>query len=345
LDDLKEQRFNAYVQLLAIRKEEDGSMFHQGEGVYQCIVINYRGSGSIPMKKETSPIVVSVQRAEPYPVKVKKRYKPRFRSTRIEWTHYSSLYGFFSHSKLIPYSNVTIRYISGCIYDGPYLPDLSLNKLGVTETVLRRENHWGKFIFPSGLIYEGPYVDNHFDVGNIRGDFRIIYPNQEVYEGEVLDEKRHGIGQMWYEDGSMYTGEWHCDTKLGYGVFRTEDGTIYEGEFDNDKVHGDGAFKWSDGSIFIGSSFFGERCGLGIYISSHRDIYQGYFDQNLFHKFGRLLYSSGACYEGSFAQGKKHGFGTYTSAEGVKYIGLFNNDKMHGEIVVRKPVSDDLDEI
>jgi hypothetical protein len=113
LDDLKEQRFNAYVQLLAVRKEEDGSMFHQGEGVYQCIVINYRGSGSIPMKKETSPIVVSVQRAEPYPVKVKKRYKPRFRSTRIEWTHYSSLYGFFSHSKLIPYSNVTIRYISG----------------------------------------------------------------------------------------------------------------------------------------------------------------------------------------------------------------------------------------
>ena len=104
-------------------------------------------------------------------------------------------------------------------------------------------------------------VDNHFDMLRIHGDFKITYPpprhddddgpkpRREVFEGQVVDGKRHGVGEYRYADGSKYAGEWFKGYRQGYGQLTSKDGTTYCGEWDRNKVHGSGSFKWPDGAL------------------------------------------------------------------------------------------------
>lgn len=52
----------------------------------------------------------------------------------------------------------------------------------------------------------------------------------QVYEGEMLDEEKHGIGEFNYADGMVYTGEWHRGQRQGFGTLVAPDGSTYEGE-------------------------------------------------------------------------------------------------------------------
>ena len=84
----------------------------------------------------------------------------------------------------------------------------------------RDADHWGVWIRPSGLTFEGVTVDNHFDMLRIHGDFKLRIPlpdmttttapnqNARSSRGKVVDGKRHGVGEYRYADGSKYAGEW-----------------------------------------------------------------------------------------------------------------------------------------
>ena len=52
----------------------------------------------------------------------------------------------------------------------------------------------------------------------------------QVYEGEWLDEKKHGTGEYRYVDGTLYTGEWYRGQRQGFGTLVAPDGSSYEGE-------------------------------------------------------------------------------------------------------------------
>jgi len=39
---------------------------------------------------------------------------------------------------------------------------------------------------------------------------------------------------MHYKNGDMYEGEWLNDKRHGYGVFNIKDRGVYEGEWQND---------------------------------------------------------------------------------------------------------------
>lgn len=39
------------------------------------------------------------------------------------------------------------------------------------------------------------------------------------YEGEFVNDVRHGIGKCWFENGDFYEGEWKSDEQHGQGVF------------------------------------------------------------------------------------------------------------------------------
>ncbi len=184
----------------------------------------------------------------------------------------------------------------------------------------------------------------------IHGDFKITYPpskhddddgpkpRREVFEGQVVDGKRHGVGEYRYSDGSKYAGEWFKGYRQGYGQLTSKDGTTYTGEWDRNKVHGSGSFKWPDGSSYTGEAFEGTRQGKGCYISGKHDVYVGDFRKNQLEGTGVFAYHDGSRFEGGFRKNQRHGLGTFTDILGVRYLGNYVDNQRHGEFVVRRPV-------
>ena len=59
----------------------------------------------------------------------------------------------------------------------------------------------------------------------------MIYRNGNMYEGDFLDEKRHGKGTHFHLCGSKYEGEWKDDLPHGNGVETLMNGDIFTGTF------------------------------------------------------------------------------------------------------------------
>ena len=101
---------------------------------------------------------------------------------------------------------------------------------------------------------------------------KIEYPNLDIYEGEVVDNKPHGIGTMYSkrefvketnftsEGNSMYEGEWQNGLMHGKGTLiikeisdehykldpmgESYEGTKYVGDFINGKYDGFGVLSF-----------------------------------------------------------------------------------------------------
>lgn len=50
-----------------------------------------------------------------------------------------------------------------------------------------------------------------------------------MYEGDLLDEEKHGAGEYRYADGTVYSGEWHRGQRQGFGTLISPSGALYEG--------------------------------------------------------------------------------------------------------------------
>lgn len=61
--------------------------------------------------------------------------------------------------------------------------------------------------------------------------FPDILAQCQVYEGDLLDEERHGTGEYRYADGTVYSGEWHRGQRQGFGTLISPSGAAYEGTF------------------------------------------------------------------------------------------------------------------
>lgn len=69
---------------------------------------------------------------------------------------------------------------------------------------------------------------------------RIVeYPNGDRYEGDLIDGKRSGNGEMRFFRGKWlsYIGNWKNDAKHGKGVLNYADGWTYDGNFEDDCRH------------------------------------------------------------------------------------------------------------
>jgi len=56
-----------------------------------------------------------------------------------------------------------------------------------------------------------------------------VYPNKEIYLGNVNIARRIGMGLYIYKDGSYYIGNWENDAMHGQGTFYNIDGYKYAG--------------------------------------------------------------------------------------------------------------------
>jgi hypothetical protein len=54
-----------------------------------------------------------------------------------------------------------------------------------------------------------------------------------LYEGEYLDDMKHGVGEFKWATGGQYKGQYSHDLKSGYGEMMWGDGSVYKGTWDN----------------------------------------------------------------------------------------------------------------
>jgi len=173
------------------------------------------------------------------------------------------------------------------------------------------------------------------------GPATLVFPNSELYHGELKDGKMDGKGIYQYITGDVYDGEWCEGKRKGKGVMlfgavvpkplpvevsstsalllkqkitelhqmnRKKATEVYDGEWENDKMHGFGAYSYGDGST-----------------------YEGYWIDGRRHNYGQLRYANGNEYKGEFACGKKEGVGTLVFIDGGSYEGEWYQDLAHGK--------------
>ena len=126
-----------------------------------------------------------------------------------------------------------------------------------------------------------------------------IYPDGSYYEGNFVNNKKSGQGNLFINLGNYYLN----------------DGSTYEGQFKNDSING---------TVYILINF------QGTYKWIDNKTYTGEWKDNSLHGFGVLI-KSGKKYQGFFVQDKKHGYGIYhVNNENKSIIGKFVDNAING---------------
>lgn len=86
-----------------------------------------------------------------------------------------------------------------------------------------------ELVFENGAVYEG-YLLN----GKRHGPGVQVWPDGAKYEGEWSENKANGLGKFWHADGDVYEGQWEEDKANGFGVYVHVNGAKYEGHWKND---------------------------------------------------------------------------------------------------------------
>ena len=125
------------------------------------------------------------------------------------------------------------------------------------------------------------------------------------------NELRHGYGEVRYECGSQYTGQWVMDKRHGFGRMVHACGDVYEGEWRDGKYHGKGTYTARARS------------------SSRRgDDYEGEWVADKPHGSGRLTDGqSGVAFEGTWVLGLKEGKFTETQPDGTVVASVYECDE------------------
>lgn len=139
---------------------------------------------------------------------------------------------------------------------------------------------------------------------------RVEYDGGDVYEGEILNGKRHGHGTYTWSDGSFYDGEWKDGKKDGNGKQSHPDGSCYDGGWKDDKMD-----------------------GFGVLVYSNQSRYEGHWSEGNENGHGMLTFANGNSYDGDWVNGEMNGNGIYTYANGEKYKVTCKED----EIISKEP--------
>lgn len=116
------------------------------------------------------------------------------------------------------------------------------------------------------------------NLNDLTKSVKVSYPNGDRYQGETAGSRetlRHGGGVYHYGGGhGHYEGEWVDDEKHGCGTFFFEDGDVFDGQWCNDRQHGRGhTAHWSpEAGVWVYSGEFreGRRHGSGELIARER---------------------------------------------------------------------------
>lgn len=122
---------------------------------------------------------------------------------------------------------------------------------------------------------------------------KIIKGANFVYEGTVMDWKKHGKGTILYDNGDRYIGEWRDDAIHGQGIYHYANGERYSGQWENGKFHGEGTYFFESGSRFSGQWLNDEKQGKGTLYRANGDKWEGYYIDSKRHGKGIFTKAGG----------------------------------------------------
>merc|ERR1711892_650441 len=139
----------------------------------------------------------------------------------------------------------TVYYVNGNHYCGEWSDNL---RHGLGVMTYKKDK----------TQYTGDWARDE-KAGERNGTGVDFYPEKEAesevyYDGNWLDDKRHGQGKMFYGDKSVFDGDWEQDLEMGYGRLYMPNGDMYQGHWKDGKRHGEGEYLFqSRGQIMKGT--------------------------------------------------------------------------------------------
>jgi len=166
--------------------------------------------------------------------------------------------------------------------------------------------------------------------------------NGGVYEGQLNNGKRDGLGKMTWADGDVFEGQWKNEKLNGLGRMTFPSGDWVEGQFkDNIPIEtqtvktamarygGVSAFQIKDGKVEAIYDANGNRRMLrtanGNRMSDFFLDFSNYIATKMYE-----LDTNGGVYEGQLNNGKRDGLGKMTWADGDVFEGQWKNEKLNG---------------
>ncbi len=167
---------------------------------------------------------------------------------------------------------------------------------------------------------------------------------QQIYKGEIKNQKPEGLGIMLFPDGTKYMGMWKAGKKHGQGTLTMSDGEKMSGEWKENKEWNITKYdanekiiaKYLNGEELVdfkkeGVLFYRTESGRTGWFNTGDQIdgykYVGEIENEQPNGWGKLTYPSGDRYEGEYKDGYAHGQGTFTYADGRKGVGAFIDNK------------------
>ncbi len=208
----------------------------------------------------------------------------------------------------------------------------------VSASVLETRAKFGAFGFippiPDGLQQletdHGQYFGSAKE-GTPDGLGLLLKPGGELVEGYFAQGKPDRRANVYFPDGSYFSGEWRDGRIEGFGEFRHEGGRgKYLGEWKQDMQWGEGEEVVQDEYHYKGSFVSGERQGHGVLVLADSSSYAGDFLQGKFHGKGKYHWNDGKVYQGDWKLGAIDGNGEFSWPDGKKYVGSYKNEKKHG---------------
>lgn len=154
-------------------------------------------------------------------------------------------------------------------------------------------------------------------------------PDGSVYDGDMLNQRFHGQGELVWKGGSNYEGEFKNGVFHGKGKISREDIFEYEGDFSEGLITGIGVLKYPDHSTYKGEVKNGLMNGKGT-LELKGSTYEGDFKKNVFHGEGKLSYPTGMFYQGEFENGILTS-GRFSDGKGSTYTGGFKDWGYEGQ--------------
>jgi hypothetical protein len=244
-----------------------------------------------------------------------------------------------------PNGNGVLTFKSGNIWEGRW--------------VNGKRHGQGKMTYTDGNSVEGEWINDKLDNGSgtsptftgtwkngapFEGDAFFTYSSGDYYKGRIENFMMNGKGKYTQKDNKWtYDGEWLNDKRSGKGEIKNIDKTQYIGDWLNDKRNGKGKSEYPDGSIYDGDWENDNRSGKGKYIDkSQGSTYEGYWKYDKKRGQGKITYKDGSRFEGSWYDDMKHGGeGILTDANGVIITaGNWMLDRLSKEYPILKVSSD-----
>ena len=160
------------------------------------------------------------------------------------------------------------------------------------------------------------------------GEFR--YEEGGIYNGDLVDSMRSGIGTFVWPEGDCFTGEWEED-EMSNGVYQFANGRRYEGTFVKNRFD-TGIFDLGEcceenGFVSFQADFFGGKVASLHFQSSSGMIYEGDLTGT-----AEITYATQNQYSGAVLNGVREGQGEFKwmDGSGASYTGAWNRGIMQG---------------